>query len=77
MQLAAEKPRKQIRYCAAWGSSLECSPAAIKSGLVGVTLLIEYIALRHRPDFYKRIAWMNLITAGALGGVAGHNVSVR
>ena len=41
------------------------------------TMLIQCIVLRHRPDLYKRLAWMNLITAGAVGGVAGYNVSVR
>lgn len=59
------------------GKQFGAQSVSIKSGLVGVSLLIQYIALRHRPDLYKRMAWMNLVTAGALGGVAGHNVSVR
>lgn len=59
------------------GKQFGVQSVAIKSGLVGVSLLIQYIALRHRPDLHKQLAWMNLITAGALGGVAGHNVSVR
>jgi hypothetical protein len=59
------------------GKQFGAESVAIKSGLVGVSLLIQYIALRHRPDLYKRMAWLNLVTAGALGGVAGHNVSVR
>jgi hypothetical protein len=59
------------------GKQFGAQSVAIKSGLVGTALLIQYIALRHRPDLYRRVAWVNLITAGALGGVAGHNVSVR
>jgi hypothetical protein len=50
---------------------------AIKSGLVGTTLAIEYLALRHRPDFRKRLAWLNFGASGALGAVAAHNISLR
>jgi len=59
------------------GNQFGVQSVAIKSGLVGTSLLIQHIVLRHRPDLYKRMAWMNLITSGALGGVAGYNVSVR
>ena len=59
------------------GKQFGVQSVAIKSGFVGASLLLQYIALRHRPDLYKRLAWMNLITGGALGGIAGHNVSVR
>jgi hypothetical protein len=59
------------------GNQFGVQSVAIKSGLVGTSLLIQHIILRHRPDLYKRMAWMNLITSGALGGVAGYNVSVR
>lgn len=59
------------------GKQFGVQSVAIKSGLVGVSLFIQYVALRHRPDLYRRMAWMNLITAGALGGVAGHNVGAR
>jgi len=33
--------------------------------------------LRHRPDLYKKLAWLNFGTSGLLGGVAAHNMSVR
>lgn len=59
------------------GSQFGVASLAIKSGFVGTSLLIQHIALRHRPDLYKRMAWMNFITAGALGGVASHNMNVR
>src|SRR5712672_1408217 len=59
------------------GSQFGVASVAIKSGFVGASLLIQHIALRHRPDLYKRMAWMNIITAGALGGVASHNMNVR
>jgi hypothetical protein len=50
---------------------------AIKSGLVGTSLLIQHVMLRHRPELAKRLAWMNFVTSGALGGVAAHNASLR
>jgi len=50
---------------------------AIKSGLVGASLLMQHFALRHRPELAKRLAWMNFVSAGALGGVAAHNESLR
>ncbi len=65
------------RALAGNGSQFGVASLAIKSGFVGTSLLIQHIALRHRPDMYKHMAWMNFITAGVLGGVASHNVSVR
>jgi hypothetical protein len=72
-----------------WGS-LEANPflakpggrfgpgsVALKSGFVGASLLLQHFALRQHPQWYRRIAWMNFITAGALGTVARHNVSIR
>ena len=50
---------------------------AIKSGFVGTSLLIQHVALRHRPDLYKRMAWLNFATSGALGAVAAHNRSMQ
>jgi hypothetical protein len=50
---------------------------AIKSGFVGTSLLIQHFMLRRRPDLAKRLGWMNFVTAGALGGVAAHNASLR
>ena len=65
------------RVLAGNGSQFGVASLAIKSGLVGTSLLIQQIALRHRPDMYKRMAWMNFVTAGVLGGVASHNMNVR
>jgi hypothetical protein len=50
---------------------------AIKSGFVGASLLMQHFTLRHRPELYKRMAWMNFIASGALGGVAAHNNALR
>ena len=50
---------------------------AVKSGLVGASLLLQHVALHHNPGLYKRLAWMNFATAGVLGGVTAHNVGVR
>lgn len=59
------------------GTRFGIESLAIKSGFVATSLLIQHIALRHRPDWYKRMAWMNVVTAGALGQVARHNSSLR
>jgi hypothetical protein len=59
------------------GNQFGLLSVAIKSGFVGTSLLIQHIVLRHRPDLYKRMAWMNLITSGALGGVACYNARVN
>ncbi len=50
---------------------------AIKSGFVGASLLLQHLALRHNPQAAKRLAWMNFVSAGVLGGVAAHNASLR
>lgn len=59
------------------GSQFGITSVAIKSGLVGLSLLIQHTTLRHRPDWYKRMAWMNVITSDEVGAVAGHNARVR
>jgi len=59
------------------GAQFGTTSIAIKSGFVAGSLLIQHVALRHRPDLYKKMAWFNFGTAGALGGVAKYNLSVR
>jgi len=59
------------------GTQFGGTSLAIKSGFVGVSLLLEHVILRHRPDLYKRLSWINFATSGALGGVAYHNAGVR
>jgi hypothetical protein len=49
---------------------------AIKLGLAGTSFLLEQVVLRHRPDLYRRIAWLNLGIAGAQGAIVAHNVSL-
>ena len=50
---------------------------AIKSGFVGASLVLQHVVLRHRPDAAKRLAWMNFVSSGVLGGVAAHNIRLR
>jgi hypothetical protein len=59
------------------GTQFGTTSVAIKTGFVATSLLIQHIALRHRPDLYKKLAWMNFGTAGILGGVAKYNMGVR
>ncbi|MEQ1885623.1 MAG: hypothetical protein ABL967_11220 [Bryobacteraceae bacterium] len=48
----------------------------VKSSFVGVSLFLQHTALRHRPDLYPRLAWLNFVTTGTLGAVAAHNASI-
>ena len=59
------------------GAQFGATSIAIKSGFVATSLLIQHIALRHRPDLYKKLAWLNFGTAGVLGGVARYNMGLR
>src|SRR5258706_15785132 len=59
------------------GGQFGATSIAIKSGFVATSLLIQHVALRHRPDLYKKLAWLNFGTAGVFGGVAKYNMGVR
>ena len=59
------------------GSTFGSGSVAIKLGLVGSSFLLEHIVLRHRPDLYRHIAWLNLGIAGAQGAVVRHNLGLR
>ena len=59
------------------GAQFGATSVAIKTGFVATSLLVQHIALRHRPDLYKKLAWMNFGTAGVLGGVAKYNMGQR
>jgi hypothetical protein len=62
---------------AATGSTFGAGSVAIKVGLVGSSFLLEHLVLRHRPDLYRHLAWLNLAIAGAQGAIVEHNVSLR
>jgi hypothetical protein len=59
------------------GSTFGGGSVAIKLGLVGSSFLLEHLVLRHRPDLYRRVAWLNFGIAGAQGAVVQHNMSLR
>ena len=59
------------------GSTFGAGSVAIKLGLVGSSFLLERLVLRHRPDLYRRVAWLNFGIAGAQGAVVRHNISLR
>ena len=59
------------------GAQFGATSVVIKSGLVATSLVIQHIALGHRPDLYKKLAWLNFATAGVLGGAAKYNMGVR
>ena len=59
------------------GSTFGGGSVAIKLGLVGSSILLERLVLRHRPDLYRRVAWLNFGIAGAQAAVVRHNMSLR
>jgi hypothetical protein len=59
------------------GSTFGTGSVAIKLGLVGSSFVLEHFVLRHRPDLYRRIAFLNFGIAGAQTAVVGHNLSLR
>ncbi len=62
---------------AAPGSTFGAGSVAIKLGLVGSSFLLERLILRHRPDLYRHVAWLNFGIAGAQGAVVEHNISLQ
>jgi hypothetical protein len=50
---------------------------AIKTGFVLGSLVIQHVALSHRPDLYRKLSWLNFASAGVLGGVANYNMGVK
>ena len=59
------------------GAQFGASSMAIKTGFVAASLVIQHVALRHRPDLYKKLSWLNFGTAGVLGGVSNYNMRMR
>ena len=59
------------------GSTFGGGSVAIKLGLVGSSVLLERLVLRHRPGLYRRVAWLNFGIAGARAAVVRHNLSLR
>jgi hypothetical protein len=59
------------------GSTFGAGSVAIKLGLMGSSFLLERLVLQHRPDLYRRIAWLNFGIAGAQAAVVRHNISLR
>jgi hypothetical protein len=46
---------------------------AIKAGIVGAVVGVEWLILRRRPDWKGWMGKMNFVAAGATGGVAVRN----
>jgi hypothetical protein len=59
------------------GGTFDGRSMAIKAGLIGTTLALEKLALRHNPGLYKRVAWFNMAIGGGFGAIAARNFSVR
>jgi hypothetical protein len=52
-------------------------PLAIKLGLAGSSILLERLVLRHRPDLYRHVAWLNFAIAEVQGAVVRRNIGLR
>lgn len=71
------KLHEQNPVVAGGGSQFGLTSIAIKSGFVASSLLVQHVVLRHRPDLYKKLAWVNFATGGVFAGVARYNMSLR
>jgi hypothetical protein len=45
---------------------------AMQASAVGASLLVQQVILRHRPNWQRRMAWLNF---GASGALAGYNLT--
>jgi hypothetical protein len=59
------------------GAQFGTTSLALKSAFVVTSLVLQHIALRHRPDLRQRMAWVNLATSGVLTGITRWNVTVQ
>lgn len=50
--------------------------AALKAGFTGVSLVIQWFALRHNPRLHRGLAYTNFAVAGGISAVAIRNTSV-
>jgi hypothetical protein len=53
--------------------------ALIKLGIQGGVIGLEYLALHRHPSksLYKRLAIINFVDAGTVGGIVAHNYTTR
>ena len=59
------------------GGTFDGRSMAIKGGLLGTSFLIQHFALKHNPQLYRKLAWMNIAIGGGLGAAAAHNFNIR
>ena len=59
------------------GGQFGVQSVMLKSAIVGASVLAQRVIVRRRPDWLKRMAWVNFATAGAIGAIAHHNAGLR
>ena len=59
------------------GPQFDARSLAIKSALIGGSLLIEHFAIQHNLRLYRAFGWLNLGVSVGLGAVAVHNTRVH
>src|SRR5689334_13204323 len=53
------KGREANPVLAGPGTQFGVTSVAVKSGFVAASLLVQHTVLRHRPDLYKKLSWIN------------------
>ena len=63
-------------FLASSNSQFGPQSAALKGAFTGVSLVIQWFALRHNPRLYRGLAWTNFTLAGGISAVAIRNTTV-
>ena len=77
LDIASSYGRYEMNPLLSRNGQFSSQSVAIKAGIVGTILGVEWLILRHRPDFRKKLVWFNFAAGGAVTGVAIRNWRVQ
>jgi hypothetical protein len=59
------------------GSTFNTQSLAVKSGVLGGTILLQRYAIHKNPKIQRTLTWLNFAVGAGLGGVAFRNFRLR
>ena len=74
---ASSWKRQEVNPLLGGNSTFGPRALAYKAGFTGASLLIEHLALKHRPEMRRKFAWLNLGVAVALTFVSIQNFHIQ
>ena len=69
--------KREANPLLASGNRFSGSSVAVKGGIAGAVLAVEWLLLRRDPSFRRTFTFLNFTVSGVLGGVAARNAGVR